>query len=901
MTRFGDLLYRLLLRAFPASFRRRHGDEMQAQFEVQRQLLAARPVALAALWVLAAADALWHGVTLRRVDAKPAHRSIGGTSTGGAAMALIEDLRFAIRGFRRDRSVTAVIVIILTAGIGANAIMFGVVDQLLLRPPSGVGHPDAVRRVHFGSERSRPGRTVAERHSYPFIAAIRDNVPAFSAAAATHLSEVTLGAGPDARLATAQLVDAAYFPLLELRPAAGRFFTREESSVAAAQPVAVLSNGFWRRAYAGNDRVIGQELRVEGQVLTIIGVGPSAFSGIDGTRVDIWIPIGTLAPTLLGERWASNPGRFAFGLVARLSADATPAIAAAQATVAIRSPITELPRFDRQATAFTAPLERLKAPNGILAEGKVGLWLLGVSAIVLLIAVANVASLLLTRTLARRREVAVRLALGISRRRLLGQLLTESALLCALASVAALAVAYGAGHLVQQVLLPGFAWSESVVDARVLAITLAIGTLTAVGAGLAPAAQAVSTDLLGSLRVSPRVTGGRTGLLRKGLLVAQVALCAVLLVGAGLFVKSLRALQAHDVGIDLDRVIQTVLPDRPGMRLAEIEALYAQAMERLGGIPGVERVTISRASAPMGISSATSILREGWTLSDLNDRPMPSLSVVSPDYFATLGASLERGRGLTAEDERSGARVAVINRALESDFWPDADPIGKCLRVGGGSPCTLIVGIVENILLFDRVNTERSQLYLPVSHPDAGSRRPRALLIRTLAEAGPLVPIVQRALQSLTPDMPYVPVSTMNERTAEHLQPWRLGTTMFVLFGGVALLISMIGLFSAMAHAVSQRGHEIGVRMALGASAWRVVVQIGRHGAAAVAVGTIAGLLVAGAASRWLSDLLYQTSPRDSVVFVTVAGILAVAGVAAAVVPARRSTRIDPLVVLKTE
>jgi ABC-type antimicrobial peptide transport system permease subunit len=213
----------------------------------------------------------------------------------------------------------------------------------------------------------------------------------------------------------------------------------------------------------------------------------------------------------------------------------------------------------------------------------------------------------------------------------------------------------------------------------------------------------------------------------------------------------------------------------------------------------------------------------------------------------------------------------------------------------------VIVGIVENILLFDRVNTNLPQLYLPASHPDAGSRRPRALLIRTVGDARALVPIVQETLQSLSPQMPYVPVATMEDRTAEQLQPWRLGTAMFVLFGGVALLISMIGLFSAMAHAVSQRGHEIGVRMALGASAWRVVVQIGRDGAAAVAVGTIAGLLVASAASRWLSDLLYQTSPRDSVVFVTVAGILTVAGVAAAVVPARRSARIDPLAVLRTE
>lgn len=895
MTRFGDALYRLMLHAFPPSFRRRHGEQMLAQFQAQRQSLSTRPVALATLWIRAGADTLWHGLALRREGAARSR------PIGGAAVAFSSDVRYAVRGLRRDRGVTAVIVTILTVGIAANAIMFGVIDQLLLRPPSGVGHADAVRRVHFGSERPRKtGQFVAERHSYPFVAAIRDSVPAFSVAAATSLAEVTLGAGTDARQATAQLVDAAYFPLLELRPAAGRFFTRAEGTVPDAQPVVVLSHGFWRRAYAGDHRVIGQTVRVENAVLTIVGVAPSGFSGIDSTPVDVWVPIGTLAPTVLGERWASNPGRYAFGLVARLSPDATPALADAQATTALRRAVAEMPMFDQQGTAFTAPLERLRAPNGILAEGKVGLWLLGVSAIVLLVAVANVVSLLLTRTLSRRREVAVRLALGVSRRRLLGQSLTESGLLCALAAAAALAVAYMGGRFVQQVLLPGFAWPESVVDARVLVITLAISTLTAFAAGLAPAVQAVSTDILGSLRSSSRVTTGRTGLLRTGLLVGQVALCVVLLVGAGLFVKSLHALRGLDVGIDLDRVIQTVLPDRPGMRLAEVEGLYVQAKERLVGIPGVERVTIARSSAPMGISSAFSILREGWTLSDTSGRPMPSLSVVSPDYFAILGASLERGRGLTVEDD-SGSRVAVINRALAADFWPDSDPIGQCLRVGGMNPCTLIVGIVENILLFDRVNTNRSQLYLLPSHPDAGGQRPRALLIRTLADADPLVPIVQQALQSLTPDMPYVPVSTMEERTARQLQPWRLGTTMFVLFGGVALLISAAGLFSAMAHAVSQRGREIGIRMALGASTWRVVVQIGRRAAATLAVGTIVGLLLAGAATRWLSDLLYQTSPRDPFVFVAVASVLTIVGVAAAVVPARRSTAIDPVVVLKTE
>lgn len=820
-------------------------------------------------------------------------------------MTFFQDLRQAARSLRRDRGVTAVIVAMLTVGIAANAIMFGVVDQLLLRAPSGVGHADAVRRAYFGSERPRrPGGLVgSDRNSYPVAAAVRDRVPAFASAAATSLQDVTIGAGPGARPAHIQLVDAAYFPLLEVQPAIGRFFTSVDATTTDAAPVVVLGHRFWRSEYAADLQIIGRELRIEGRLLTVVGVGPAGFSGIEDNPVDAWVPIGTLAPTLLGERWASNPGRFAFGLVARLASDATPTLADAHATAAYRALLAESPDlpFDQRGTVFTAPLARLRSPNGVLPQGQVGLWLVGVSAIVLLIAIANVASLLLARTLARRREIAIRVALGIGRTRLLRQFLIESAVLATLSAAVAIGVAYVGGRLIQQLLLPGFAWDAGVVDTRVLLVTLAVGVLTAFCAGLAPAFQAISTDLTGSLRTAQAVTGGRTGLLRTGLLLVQVALSVVLLVGAGLFMRSFIAVRGHDVGIDLDRVIHTILPDRPGMSLAAVEAQYADARERIGGLPGVERVAIARGSTPMGISGASTVLKEGWTLSDTTGRPMPMTSVVGADYFATLGASLERGRWLTLEEDRDGSRVTVINRALAADFWPGADPIGQCLQFTTNGPCTYVVGIVENILTYSRADTETAQLYLAPSHPQASGKRPRGLLIRTDGIAGPLVPTVRRVLQSLTPDMPYVEVATLDEKTAPELQPWRLGTTMFVLFGAAALVMAAVGLYSAMAHAVSQRSREIGIRVALGASAWRVVTQISRHGAATIAAGTTLGLLVAGLSTRWLSDLLFHTSPRDPLVFATVAVVLMVAGLAAAVVPARRSTAVDPLIVLKTE
>jgi predicted permease len=820
-------------------------------------------------------------------------------------MTILDDVRYAARGWRGAPAVSAAIVTILTIGIGANAVMFGVVDRLLLRPPSGIDGANAVRRVYFGSEQRRPGQLVgADRASYLLMATIRDSVPAFAAAAATHQSGVTLGAGADARPATVELVNAAYFATLGIRPAAGRFFTAAEDTDRAAAPVAVVSYSFWRGELGGNRRVVGTAIRVEGMSLTIVGVAPRDFVGVEDTPADLWVPVGALAPTLLGEGWASNPGRFAFRLIARLLPDATPQVADAQALAVYRRFLAEQPDlpFDRLGTVFTAPLERSGNPNGIPAEGKVALWLLGVAVVVLLVAAANAASLLLARMLSRRREIAIRLALGISRGRLLRLLLVESTLLVAVASAAALGVTFAGGRVVQQVLLPAFPWGPDVVDLRVLVVTLLAGALGVLGAGLAPALQALSTDVNGSLRSGPRVAGGRIGILRTGLLVGQVSLCVVLLIGAGLFVRSLMAVRAYDVGVDLDRVIQVRLPQRADLSRAVAAARYEQARARIAGTPGVERVTLARGSAPMAFSTAFTILPDGWTIKDVSGRAMPAFFVVEPGYFETLGARVERGRGITDEDERSGAPVAVINRALAEAFWPDRDPLGQCVRMGGaGADCTRVVGIVQDILFYNRVDVRSPQLYVSPAHPSAGRREPQALLVRTVADARPLVPLIRETVQSLSPDMPFVRIETMATITAPQLQPWRLGTTMFLIFGGLALLIAAVGLASTMAHTVSQRSHEIGIRMALGASRWHIVSQIGRRGAVTVAAGTLLGLLLAASSTPWIAGLLYETSPRDPLVFASVATTLALAGVAAAVVPARRSASIDPIVVLKAE
>ena len=815
---------------------------------------------------------------------------------------MLSDLHYAVRTLWRDRATSGVVVLTLTLGIAATAIMFGVVDQLLLRPPAGIGHADAVRRVYFGSETptdaGAPSRSQPNI-SYPVAVAIRGGVAAFSTAAATHRTTVTLGAGVDARQAVIELVNAEYFSLLELVPAAGRFFGRAAERVPDGDPVLVVSHLFWVRELAADPGAIGRELLVAGKRLTVVGVAPEGFSGIDRQRVDFWAPPGALGRELLGEEWARATNIYRFVIVARLAPGATDVEARAQATLVLRRANAD---GDAGGIAFPVPLTGRHAPNGIAFQARVGVWLLGVAAVVVMIACANVASLLLVRSIARRREIAVRVALGAGRGRLLRQLVTESALLSAIAAAAALGVTYVGARLVQQLLLPGFVWDHGVVNDRVLAMTIVLSTMTALATGLAPALHALSADVISAIRPARRVTRGRSGALRTALLLTQVSLSVVLLVGAGLFAKSLAAVEANDVGVDLDRVIRASLPST--LEADRAQPLYAEAMSRLSALPGIRSVALGGGSARLRTGRSRSMTPEGMTAKELEGRSMDAYFVVSPGYFVTLGADIERGRDLTTADGQSQARVAVINRALAQEFWPDVDPVGRCVSFQfafNPVTCTTVVGVVENILLHDRANTGSAQVYVLRSHPEFRNEAPTEILIRADADAAPLVPIVRRTLQSLTPEMPYVAVDTLEEMFAPQLQPWRLGSAMLVTFGAVALLIAAVGLYSTLAFAVSQRTQEIGIRLALCASRWDIVAGIGAPAAATIACGVVLGLLLAALSTRRLEDLLYETSPRDPLVFAAVAIVLSAVGVAASVMPARRATAVDPLVVLKSE
>jgi putative ABC transport system permease protein len=536
-------------------------------------------------------------------------------------------------------------------------------------------------------------------------------------------------------------------------------------------------------------------------------------------------------------------------------------------------------------------------------EAKVAVWLLGVAGIVLLIACANVANLLIARTIRRRREIAVRQALGASRLRLAQQFLTESAVLALLAALVALVAARWGSRIVEHVLLPGFVWDDHLLDTRVLGFTLlaAIGVVLLVG--ITPALEGMHTSVAGALQGSATsIGGGRRARLRQVLLALQAALSFVLLVGAGLFVRSLTKVTGRDVGVAIDRVaLVSMNMARAGFTPGEIDQTYAAALERVRGLPGVERAALVAVSVPLRSTSGIAFRRPDGSDPDIPGGG-PYYTVAGNDFFTTIGALVRSGRSFTEEEQRAPSRVMLVNEMLAKTYWPGRSPVGECVRLGDDSVCTRIIGVVQNIVMFAMVNDDRAMVYLPPSHPTFGvGTHPAAMLVRTKGDPSELVATIRANLQGLSPRMPYVQVSPFAELVAPQLRPWRLGATMFTIFGAVALIIAAVGLYSVMAYLVSQRTHEIGVRMALGARRLDVVRLVASQALQPIALGMIIGAVCAVWASRWIAPLLYDTSPRDPAVYAAAAIVLGLAALAAGIVPARRSTAVDPVTALRAE
>ena len=767
-------------------------------------------------------------------------------------------------------------------------------------------------RVYLHEQVPGQGEFSTDGFGYVMYSTLKENARSFDGVGiyvASPHSQAVLGRGVDAKLVQRGQASADLFPLLGVRPALGRFFTADEDNTLGAQRVAVISYGLWQREYGGDRGVLGKTMVLSSIPYVIVGVAPRGFTGPQLGQVDVWVPA-SLHVSMQTDDWTHTWNAQWLEIVARLKPGVSREQAALDATAAYQHAYTGGDKHDAGADVFVAPLS-FDDLGKESTETSVSRWLVGVALIVLLVSCSNVVNLLLARAVRRRREVAVRLALGAARRRLVQLLLTESLLLATLGGFAGLAVAWITAQLVRTVLLTNVEWTDSPIDGRVLAVSAAIALSVGIITGLVPALRASRPDLTSSLKTGVRDGGSHGARLRGALTVAQAALSIVLLAGAGLFVKSLMNVRALDLGMQPDRMLVAgprwpSIADRDSAGQATERtrrgALMQEALEKARQLPGVEHAALS-IGLPFQSGFSVGVRATGWDSIPHSLGPEPSVSAVSADYFATAGTRLIRGRTFTAADHAGTEPVAIVSDLMARLLWPKGDAIGKCIYTGKASDsltdCARVVGIVADVHRFRLKEKPAMHFYLPFGQERGIGGT--ALVIRPHGEAASAIPMVRKLFQQLDPSITYVDAAALQDDISPQVRPWRLGATMFGLMGVLALLIASVGVYSVMSYLVAQRTHEIGVRIALGASGQNIVGIVVRSSVGMAALGIVIGLVLALAAGRYVEPLLFDTSPRDAVVFGGVTGVMLAVALLASVLPALRAKSVDPMEALRAD
>jgi putative ABC transport system permease protein len=817
-----------------------------------------------------------------------------------------QDIGYALRQLRRSPGFTAAVVLTLALGIGANSVMLGVVDTLLLSPPAGVTGADRLRRVYVTD--SKAGPAPASTLSVPDYEALRDGTPSFERVAAYTRSEVPVGRGRDAHPVQASLVTAEYFTLLGVRPALGRLFSPEEARAGGAR-VAVLGHGYWQRRFGADSGVVGRTLRVGQGTYTVVGVAASGFTGADLRSAELWLPIYAAAPDFMDGGLTRDVSWVQ--VLARLRPGALSATAAAEATVAYRRGLSSADVRGRDASGRDAPatvtfgaIQEARGPEAS-RESRVAVWVAAVAGLVLLIACANVANLLLARALARRPELAVRMALGAGRGALARQLLVESLLLGLLGSAAAILVALWAGPAVRALVLPAGAALSVPLDWRFLLLTVGLGLLTGVLAGILPALEGGGTGVGDAIRAGSRTGGARSQRVRTALILGQVTLTAVLLVGAGLFLRSLRAVQELDLGLDLDRTLMVEADlERAGISKARLPALREAMLAQAAATPGVAHAALSQ-GGPFSHGAGTGVRVPGLDSVVRPSRRLgPFYFAVTPGYFEAMGTEVIAGRAFSEQDRAGAAPVAIVNRTMARLLWPGQAAIGRCFYMESDSTgtCREVVGVVEDSRRRSVLEEPQMLFYAPLAQlGEAAAHQTLYLRVADGVRPAELVGPLRQALAAAAPDLPYLDVRPLAEVVAPQLGSWRLGATMFTAFGGLALAVAALGLYSMLAYVVTQRTREIGLRMALGAREREVVGLVLRQGMVPAVGGAVLGGGLGFGAARYAAGLLYGVGPGDPAAFVAAGATLLTVTLAAALVPALRATQVDPMTALRVE
>ncbi len=829
---------------------------------------------------------------------------------------LIKDLKFGIRSLLKRPGFTAIAVLTLALGIGANTAIFSVVNATLMQPLPVVD-PDRLVFVFNGP----PGSVF----SYPDYAALRDQNNVLDGLIAWGGITASLNSNDQVDLVNGAIVSGNFFEVTGVRAQLGRVISSEDDKIPGAHPVVVISQGLWQRRFAADPNVVGRQLLLNGNTFTVIGVLPAGFDGLQlGPIRDLYVPLmmqatmrppragysGEKNPDLLqvrGNRWLFSVGRLKPG-VTREQAEASLAL--------ITKQLEETYSVNQGRGLSVTAFNESSDPNSRQQLSSVASLLMAVVGVVLLIACANVANLLLARSSARTKEIAVRLAIGATRWRIVRQLLTEGILLATLGGVAGLLLAWWVTRSFSATpppvgslpITPQFS-----IDMRVLLFTLGLSLLAGIVFGLAPALRASRPALIPALKDDAAAFFERTKLfgLRNLLVVTQVALSVVLLIAAGLFLRSLQQAQTVDPGFDAEKIVSLPLNiNLLRYTTTQGREFYKQVIERVEAIPGVESASVARIAAVSGGSRVSSLLIEGRAGSNnqfrsegsgpaSGDAESVSSNVVGPRYFQTMGIGMMQGRDFNAQDTADHPPVVIVNEAFVRRHFPSEDPLGKRLSFGGQEgPWREIVGVVRTSKYFSVIEPPTPVAYVPLQQNHETGMN---LHVRTTVDPGTVAGAIRNEVQALEKNLPLGVPETMSARVANSLYAARMGAILLAVFGGLALLLASIGLYGVMSFAVSRRTRELGIRVALGARPGDVFALVLKQGMLLVAVGLVLGLVVAAMVTRLLASFLYGVSTTDTLTFAAIPLLLALVALLACYLPARRATKVEPLVALRYE
>ena len=817
---------------------------------------------------------------------------------------MIQDLRLALRLLLKSPGFSAVAILTLGLGIGANTAIFSFINAFFLQPLP-VQRADELVALFTADERYPGSLPVSYLNFRDYEAQnqVFDGMLAYSFVGANTLinSEPAILSG--------QAVSGNFFDLLGLPAALGRTFRAEEYRTIGTHPVVVVSYDFWRTRLGADPAVINRTLPINGTAFTIIGVAPAGFRGLNTfSSTDFWVTTAsykTVAVGVFASYYETNRRALIMQVVGRLK----PGVSLEQAAAGLQPIAAELarqyPDANRGRSLQLVPLSLAGInPSQRQTYVQAGALLLSLAGLVLLITCGNLANLLLARATARQREVAVRLALGAHRGRLIRQFLTESLLLSLLGGAAGLFIAHWTRDLLWTLRPPGFATSVTIgLDARVLGFALGVTLLTGLIFGLAPAWTATKPQLTTMLKEDAKGSAPTPLLsVRNFLVAAQLALSVIALIVAGLFIRSLDRAQRVDPGWKTENLANlSVNTTAQGYSDPRSREFSRRAIERLAAVPGVTSVTLANNLLLNGGGNRLSVIPQGTPDEKLRTSgTLIYYQYVSPGYFDFLGMRLIAGRDVGPADDLDHLNVAVINESFARLCWPGEDAIGKIFRVFGQTNPVQIVGLVRDANYNDVGEAPIPYLFLSIGQ-DTRTAGSLSFHVRTAGDVGPQLNTLRRELQALDPALPIINVSTMADHIRERLWGARTGAALLALFGLLALLLSAIGVYSIMSYTVGLRTREIGIRMAIGAQASDVLSLVLGRGLIVVGAGIVAGIVAAVSVTRYFENLLFGISATDPFTFALITVLLAVVALIACYVPARRATKVDPLVALRSE